>query len=1293
MSAVVDLCSSSDDDDDTPQRTYSSKHPSQNTVARPVPKPVAPMKPGPNNKAVSHPHRDRDSTLRDPKSSARLHSATAAKGRSEDVNRLKDNKISSSASTFPSGSGSSARAGHTTASGFQIPQFPGSLSSPQRAESRVLADSQKRAQKRPYDDNRALPTAWQHEPQKKRKTTSVPQASVNTPPSKAASGSVAVRNGSSTGTARSDPIDLTGGDEGPKPRNVLNSRHASGKIADSSPLAAQATRNAPAKAVKDRSPFLNKAPTAATTSARPASSLKNSGTAASLEILGRDVFTLKANPGRNSSQPVSSPTKSELSRTQLGQPFASSIGPDSSGQRERRSTVPESPPLSPEAILESRISPPAQSSHSGRAGLPSSLTSPKVRSVHTESDISREKRDTQRTSVTSTSFQHNKEGTDAGPLNGISSPRKLQEQPQSAPVIAERGPGQPTNDFLTRAGHGVSGAEKASQKRDTDAQAKQDRAPGTAVKSHKASTVAKPTSLQPGVSTILAAPPTNSAPVPSNVPQVHGIEKLVGQYVEEMRDDNEHWTRLELQRARAKFPPRSRESRRASSVFKKLKPIPLLPLAKKGIPAGCAKFTIELHTSTSRSPKASYVVKRTAYSTSGTVDVPRYSHYVSIRQNQLAHNVTTLQHWPYFGDDFDMDEAYSLKREFNIDVDERERKLLRLGQAENFGPYAEDLIRSIGCEWSDVLTFLLQVAPAVGESDEARKALRDRALLASEDCTRNEDRWKKVLTKLPPADPDKVGKAAVLCDHFQRMAKFSFWHIVRRTAFMRELVTRSEYHENDDQLTCRVCMRYRCPFHGAIEGQPSGSEHGSDPDNTVVETDIILPQAVNFRRRVEFPSTIDSEPATIDKRRTLEYWEKGPFGNLKWKADDRGPFFPCHHPGIPCSDARCSCYNERVACEKTCSCGPGCKRKWKGCACQSSTRSNPKAKLVCWDDDRCVCFQKSRECDPDLCGPCGVADVLDPVHRHDDRILEGRCRMASIQRGIAKHTILGDSGVHGLGLYACEDMSRGDFAGEYKGETITKPEAERRGAVYFHQKLSYLFSLNNAQEIDSTYFGCKTRFINHVGGTLANLSPRIIMVNTVFRIGMFANRLIKAGEELLFDYGPSFPKDQLGVESAKSTLAVKSAPRVRNAGLVRDNFYDVSLTKDQDGNIRATKKATDMGDSDEDENRSDTSPRRYRLPQRSRSATHARQVGASVVPGRPRKAAVAPIEEAFESGDAFAAEGVNAKDQGDDEDVRMDAQRRLSMYNLLENNGAEDEDFEPEEDSESEMDLANSDGD
>ena len=165
---------------------------------------------------------------------------------------------------------------------------------------------------------------------------------------------------------------------------------------------------------------------------------------------------------------------------------------------------------------------------------------------------------------------------------------------------------------------------------------------------------------------------------------------------------------------------------------------------------------------------------------------------------------------------------------------------------------------------------------------------------------------------------------------------------------------------------------------------------------------------------------------------------------------------------------------------------------------------------------------------------------------------------------------MGDSGVHGLGLYACENIKQNDFVGEYKGEIITKREADRRGAVYEHQKLSYLFSLNKAQEIDSTYFGNKVRFINHAHGDKANLYPRIIMVNTVHRIALYAGKDIVAGKELLFDYGPYFPDDQLQGKKSKKSLpeSKKSAPHVRNANLVRE-FFDVEESEDEDGILRA----------------------------------------------------------------------------------------------------------------------------
>lgn len=759
---------------------------------------------------------------------------------------------------------------------------------------------------------------------------------------------------------------------------------------------------------------------------------------------------------------------------------------------------------------------------------------------------------------------------------------------------------------------------------------------------------------------------------------LHAIERSVGQYVEEMREDNEYWTRIELQRARVTSRLRANVRRpgQATSVFGLMTPIPLHPVANKGVPAGCARLSIEIHPSTSKTERKSYFAPYTTYNTSNnTPEVRAYSHYVSISNSLLANNVTSLQHCPYFGDDFDLSKAFDLEKEYYVDIDDRERKLLRLGQAESFAPYVEDLIEKIGCTWSDVLYFLLEEKPDVGTNADARNALRDRKPFLSEDFIRDGARWGRVLEKLPTPTPENVGRAAVLCDHFQRIAKFSFWHMVRRSAYTKQLVAEAADVQTESQLTCRVCMRFNCPYHGEITDHTT--DHGP-ADNQIVETDIILPQTVNWRVRVPFPETVESEPAGQEKRRNLEYWDKGPFATLRWKADERDPFYPCHHPGTSCSDARCSCFDARVACEKSCGCGPGCKRKWQGCLCHSGKR--PKGKSVCWEDDRCACWQKSRECDPDLCGDCGVADVLDPVHRHDESILQNRCGMASLQRGVAKHTIVGDSGVHGLGLYACEDIRVDEFVGEYKGETITKEEADRRGAVYEHQKLCYLFTLNRQQEIDSTYFGNKTRFINHIDGSKSNLRPLISMVNTVFRIGMYAKKNIRAGEEFFFDYGPSFPKDQLGgVKAARPPKSSQSVPHVRNSGLVLNNFYDIDFQHDQVGNVRATKKAVRTGSASSEDGGGPHRPRSYAGSLKTRakrriliasdtSSSTSEQHDDGVRPGAgERQKELRPVDE---------ADDVTA--------MRAGSVQRWS--GCAEEGSSEDEEFEPDGDSANEAD-------
>lgn len=250
----------------------------------------------------------------------------------------------------------------------------------------------------------------------------------------------------------------------------------------------------------------------------------------------------------------------------------------------------------------------------------------------------------------------------------------------------------------------------------------------------------------------------------------------------------------------------------------------------------------------------------------------------------------------------------------------------------------------------------------------------------------------------------------------------------------------------------------------------------------------------------------------------------------------RRPFQPCSHAGS-CKSKQCSCYRAKVHCEKICGCSSTCSRRYRGCSCK--TRGN----AVCSNGDRsnCECIEISRECDADLCGSCGAADVLDPAHIYDDTVLGHRCNNVNLQRSVHKKTHVIDSKVHGFGLIAGEDFATGEFVGEYRGDIITKSEADRRGYVYHYEPTEYLFRLYEdpedddlevaatKQELDGSRAGSKTRFINSAPEPRdknANCSFKLLLCNTVLRVGVFATSDIQKGEEFLLDYGPSFFEPQ-----------------------------------------------------------------------------------------------------------------------------------------------------------------------
>ena len=203
------------------------------------------------------------------------------------------------------------------------------------------------------------------------------------------------------------------------------------------------------------------------------------------------------------------------------------------------------------------------------------------------------------------------------------------------------------------------------------------------------------------------------------------------------------------------------------------------------------------------------------------------------------------------------------------------------------------------------------------------------------------------------------------------------------------------------------------------------------------------------------PTAHNKETERSNQKRSLTYWLNNSETAL---LHQRLPFYPCHHPNSTCEEEECRCYSQNINCEKSCRCSPTCSRRFRGCKCV-------RAGNICWKSSKCDCFRLNRECDADLCGTCGAAEILDPMNRHDPAILTKQCDNVSLQRNVPRCTRLGISQVSGFGLFMGEPTKRGQFIGEYKGHLISAPETHRRSSVYHYGELTYLFRLTSGASI------------------------------------------------------------------------------------------------------------------------------------------------------------------------------------------------------------------------------------
>lgn len=110
--------------------------------------------------------------------------------------------------------------------------------------------------------------------------------------------------------------------------------------------------------------------------------------------------------------------------------------------------------------------------------------------------------------------------------------------------------------------------------------------------------------------------------------------------------------------------------------------------------------------------------------------------------------------------------------------------------------------------------------------------------------------------------------------------------------------------------------------------------------------------------------------------------------------------------------------------------------------------------------------------------------------------------------------VVARSPIHGLGLFAGENIEWGQRLIEYEGQLITKREAQRRRRFYDSVGFTCLMEFGDGRAVDGLFGTNESRFINH------STKPNVAAVREgERRIIFYALDDIAKGEELTFNYG------------------------------------------------------------------------------------------------------------------------------------------------------------------------------
>ncbi|OAA71287.1 histone H3 lysine 36 (K36) methyltransferase [Cordyceps fumosorosea ARSEF 2679] len=156
--------------------------------------------------------------------------------------------------------------------------------------------------------------------------------------------------------------------------------------------------------------------------------------------------------------------------------------------------------------------------------------------------------------------------------------------------------------------------------------------------------------------------------------------------------------------------------------------------------------------------------------------------------------------------------------------------------------------------------------------------------------------------------------------------------------------------------------------------------------------------------------------------------------------------------------------------------------------------------MACGEDSDCINRATKMECS-ETAGNCG-----------------GGCQNQRFQRKQYAEVSVIKTEKKGYGLRTDADLVAHDFIFEYIGEVINEATFRRRMLQYDREGIKhfYFMSLNKNEFVDATRKGNLGRFCNH--SCVPNCYVDKWVVGDKLRMGIFALRTIRAGEELVFNY-------------------------------------------------------------------------------------------------------------------------------------------------------------------------------